>query len=276
MNTNLKQRIQVAVPGVALLLGLILFAGTFGAVIISAVISVMMIYEFSRIVFSLPDQKEKRNLLMGLSWLLSFSIFWIPSTEFGLLVTFFLILTTYFLYTSERFNGEELRAHFQEFMAAFFGLFYLGFLTTFLIGLRQASQGKHWTVLFFFLVWAMDTGGYFAGLKFGKKKLFPHISPKKTWEGWYGGVLAAVLVTVLYKLIFFKSLSWFAVFAVPCLIAVVEPIGDLAESFLKRAYDKKDSGQLLPGHGGFLDRFDGVVLSLPVMYAATRIFGVLD
>ncbi|RYZ66986.1 MAG: hypothetical protein EOP09_11785, partial [Proteobacteria bacterium] len=161
MNSNLKQRIQVAVPGVLVLLGLILFAGTFGAVIISAVISVLMIYEFSGIVFSLADRTEKRNLLMGLAWFLSFSIFWVPSTEFGILVAFFLLLTTYFLYTSERFHAEELRTHFIEFMASFFGLFYLGFLPTFLIGLRQSAQGKHWTVLFFLLVWAMDTGGYF-------------------------------------------------------------------------------------------------------------------
>ena len=92
-------------------------------------------------------------------------------------------------------------------------------------------------------------------------------------EGAAGGLAAALVVVFIYKLAFFRAMPWGAAFFIPLLVGAVSQVGDLCESFMKRAFDKKDSGSLLPGHGGFLDRFDGIVFSLPVMYASIRIFG---
>jgi phosphatidate cytidylyltransferase len=276
MESNLKSRIKVAIPGAAVFLLLIIFGGAFGAVIISAVLSALMLWEFGHIVFELPDALEKRRFLVGLGWFIPFATFLLPSAENPLLLISFFLFMFYFLYTAERFSGDEMKRHYAEMMAAFFGVFYLSFLMTYLVDLRQVAQGKHWTLLFFFVIWATDIGAYFVGLRYGRRKLYPHISPKKTWEGFFGGIGLALIVTISYKLIFFKSLSWGAVILVPPVMGVVGGVGDLAESFLKRAYGKKDSSQLLSGHGGFLDRFDSVVLGLPVMFALTRIFGVFE
>jgi phosphatidate cytidylyltransferase len=118
--------------------------------------------------------------------------------------------------------------------------------------------------LLIFLIWAADTGAYFAGKNFGRHKLAPSISPGKTWEGWAGGALLTLAV------------GWVAGYFVPDVplghrlvaagvVAVFGPLGDLAESMLKRSAGVKDSGTFLPGHGGLLDRFDAFLLVLPVL-----------
>lgn len=276
IESNLKSRIKVAVPGAFVFFILVFFMGQFGAVLITAILSSLMLWEFGSIVFENEDFSEKRMIIAGMGWLLPFISFWLPSIEFSMLTIYFIALLIYFLYTAERFNGEFLKKHFQELTLALFGVFYISFLMNYLIDLRGVAKGQHWTFLFFLIIWSLDSGAYFVGLKYGKNKLYPHLSPKKSWEGFFGGMGVAIIVTLIYKLIFFKALSLFAVVFVPLILGVFGPIGDLAESFLKRAYDKKDSGTLLFGHGGFLDRFDSVVLGVPVMYALTRIFGVLE
>ena len=272
MTPELKKRIQTAALGVTVLVLLLVFGGGIGAVLVASVLSIAMLYEFTGITLSLPDQREKRFVILGCAWLLQVMNFWMVGAQLELLCFFFLGMTAYFLFTAEKYNGEELKQHYRELMSTVFGFVYLAFLPTYLVSIRSSGYGMHWTLLFFFIVWANDIGAYFAGKKFGKRKLYPHISPKKTWEGAYGGLAASVAISVLYKVIFFKQFSWFGAFAVPTLLSVVSPVGDLAESFLKRAFDKKDSSSILPGHGGFLDRFDSVVFSLPVMYVLSRLF----
>jgi phosphatidate cytidylyltransferase len=128
-------------------------------------------------------------------------------------------------------------------------------------------------LLFLITVWAGDTGAYSLGSRYGKRKLYPVISPKKTVEGAIGGIGSGFVIALIYKLLLFRSLSWGGAIFIPVLIGAVSQVGDLCESFFKRAFDRKDSGSILPGHGGFLDRFDGVVFSLPIMYGCMRIFG---
>lgn len=275
MTPELKKRIQTAVLGVAVFLLLLTVGGPIGAVFVAAVLSVATLWEFAEITYGLPDKKEKRFLLLGGAWMLQFLGFWMTGAEFALLMISFLAFTSYYLFTADRYRDEELKRHYQELMYTLFGFVYLGFLWVYLPALRQAAYGLHWTLLFFFNVWAADSGAYFAGLKYGRRKLYEAISPKKSWEGVYGGVAAALVVTIAYKLVFFRQLSWLGAVFVPVAITSVSIVGDLAESFLKRAFSVKDSSQLLPGHGGFLDRFDGVVFSLPIMYALTRIFGAI-
>jgi phosphatidate cytidylyltransferase len=121
------------------------------------------------------------------------------------------------------------------------------------------------------ILWASDTGAYFAGTFFGKHKLFERISPKKSWEGFWGG--AALAITMTYVLtLYFHSLTLVDWLIVGLLIIIGGTFGDLVESLLKRSIEIKDSGTSLPGHGGFLDRFDGLFISAPFIVAYLEIF----
>jgi phosphatidate cytidylyltransferase len=121
------------------------------------------------------------------------------------------------------------------------------------------------------ILWASDTGAYFAGTRFGKRKLFERISPKKSWEGFIGGAVLA-MIFVFGLSYFLHSLSVQQWVIVGILIIVGGTFGDLIESLLKRSIEIKDSGDSLPGHGGFLDRFDGLLISAPFIAAYLEIF----
>lgn len=272
-SSELSSRIRTGAVGGAFLVALIFFGGLFGIYLVTAVLALGMVHEFCEMTFNMQDRQEKRYLLLLLGWLVIALDLFAPRSEFALLIFCFLGLFAYFLFSAERHADERLGAHFRELMFAVFGLVYLVFIPLFLPRIREGASGLHWTVLFFLIVWAGDSGAYFAGMKYGKRKLYPKISPKKTVEGALGGLAAGLAVCVLYRLIFFKEMSFGAVVILPLLVGAVAQVGDLCESFLKRAFDRKDSGSVLPGHGGFLDRFDGVVFALPVMYAGIRIFG---
>ncbi len=118
---------------------------------------------------------------------------------------------------------------------------------------------------FFVLLWLNDTGAYVFGRLFGKHKLFPRISPKKTWEGTIGGAISTAIGAALLSVYYpqFSIITWI-VFAV--IIAVCASYGDLVESLYKRSMKVKDSSNILPGHGGILDRFDGVLLASPMVF----------
>ncbi len=112
------------------------------------------------------------------------------------------------------------------------------------------------------MTWANDTGAYLVGSKYGKNKLFARISPKKTWEGTLGGVAVTLLFALLYGY-FFRELTISNWLVLGLIVSIFGSIGDLVESMLKRSLDIKDSGSLLPGHGGFLDRFDAFIFLIP-------------
>jgi phosphatidate cytidylyltransferase len=129
------------------------------------------------------------------------------------------------------------------------------------------SQEKALVLLLLFYIWAADIGAYFSGRRFGRKKLCPEVSPKKTFEGVYGGILLSQIVAILYVVFAVQGpkINDFLVFCFLALVvSLVSVIGDLFESVLKRMNNQKDSGSLLPGHGGLLDRIDSLTVSAPM------------
>lgn len=118
---------------------------------------------------------------------------------------------------------------------------------------------------FLFLIWSFDTLAYVFGVSFGKHRLFERISPKKSWEGFIGGLISNIGMAYVLSLLF-KDLTFFQWGALSILVSVFGTYGDLVESSFKRNIDEKDSGSLLPGHGGVLDRFDAVIFTLPLFY----------
>ena len=132
--------------------------------------------------------------------------------------------------------------------------------------LREESlSGLIAIMILFACVWGSDIFAYFAGRLIGGPKLAPQISPKKTWAGFIGGLGGALLLTSLFVYFAGYSVSSLLILAV-CLLAIVSQLGDLAESMLKRRFDVKDSGNLIPGHGGVLDRIDGLIFAAPMLW----------
>jgi phosphatidate cytidylyltransferase len=148
----------------------------------------------------------------------------------------------------------------------FFGLIYIPLLLSFLVLMRQSAHGPLW-VFFLLLVIAWgDTGALYTGTYFGRHKLWPSVSPKKTIEGALGGLAANLAFGWLFKLLFFNSLAGLTCTLTALCAGLVGQIGDLFESQFKRASGVKDSSDLLPGHGGILDRIDALLFAAPVAY----------
>ena len=131
---------------------------------------------------------------------------------------------------------------------------------------HAAEYSFHLPLSFMLMLWANDTGAYLFGSKFGKTRLFERHSPKKSWEGFFGGMFTSLVVAYVLSL-FFTELPVWAWGGMAILISSFGTLGDLVESILKRSLNAKDSGNILPGHGGFLDRFDGLLIAAPVVYA---------
>ncbi len=153
---------------------------------------------------------------------------------------------------------------------AFFGLFYVGFLLGHILLFKNLENGTYILWLVFIISFATDTFAYVCGVNFGKHKLCPEISPKKSVEGAIGGVVGSVLATVIYgyfmnnygylnfHLSFYITLSF--------ITSIISQFGDLTASLIKRTFGVKDYGNILPGHGGVLDRFDSIIFATPVVY----------
>lgn len=157
------------------------------------------------------------------------------------------------------------------------GVFYIVFLGGFLVSMRmgfESAPGLSTKLLgFFFLVtMGSDIGAYFAGKNLGKHKMAPEISPGKTWEGFAGGVILAAGLAALSTFMFFGELPYYASVPLGVAMALLGVAGDLAESAMKRGAKTKDAANILPGHGGFLDRMDSLLLSAPVVYFFARFF----
>lgn len=185
---------------------------------------------------------------------------------------FLLIPTTSLIYFIKLYKKDEKKP-FTNIAFTFLGIFYVA-LPFSLLSVAAFSTGSYSyqiVIGIFLILWASDTGAYFAGIQFGKRKLFERVSPKKSWEGSVGGALLSLAFAFGISHFFTDLLLWH--WLVISVITVISgTYGDLVESLFKRSMDIKDSGKKLPGHGGFLDRFDGLLLSIPFIIFFLKIF----
>lgn len=150
------------------------------------------------------------------------------------------------------------------------GAVYVGVLGSHLVSLRLLEDGRAWVLVMVFTTFATDTGAYFVGRAFGRRKLAPRVSPGKTVAGASGGLVAAAIVAPLLSRILDLDQSLPPMAALGAVVAVAGEIGDLGESLLKRSLGVKDMGHLFPGHGGVLDRLDSILFAAPVVYYLAR------
>jgi phosphatidate cytidylyltransferase len=158
-----------------------------------------------------------------------------------------------------------------------FGVLYVIFLGGFLVSMRvgfETFPGLSSKLLgfFFLVVMGSDVGAYYIGKNFGKHKPLPKISPNKTWEGFVGGVLLAVGFAAISTLLFFPELPYIVSIPLAIVMSAVGVIGDLAESAMKRGAGAKDAANILPGHGGLLDRLDSLLFNAPILYYFARFY----
>lgn len=160
---------------------------------------------------------------------------------------------------------------------AFFGFFYTTFMFSHVYLIRSLSYGIYTVWLPFLCAWLSDTGAYFAGITLGKHKLTPVLSPKKTVEGAVGGVLLSTVVTGIYGFVISKYFYTFSEinFTLFCILigfigSIFAQLGDLTASSIKRRFNVKDYGNLIPGHGGILDRFDSIIFTSAIVYIACK------
>lgn len=156
--------------------------------------------------------------------------------------------------------------------SALFGALYVGFLLTYAVALRRDADGPSLIFALCVTVWAGDSAAYYVGRSVGKHKLFERVSPKKTWEGAAANVVASVLALAIARWTFYKALRPLDVVVLGLAISVVGQLGDLFESVLKRGAGVKDSSNILPGHGGMLDRIDSLLFAGPVIYYYHAVF----
>jgi phosphatidate cytidylyltransferase len=163
------------------------------------------------------------------------------------------------------FRSDDLRRAIERLGLSLLGVLYVGFFMAHVVLLRSGSDGWRWVLFTVFTAMGSDSGGYFTGRALGRHRLAPAISPGKTVEGALGAVAGAMLIATVARLILFPGLGAGEALGLAVAISVLAQFGDLVESALKRAFGAKDSGWIIPGHGGILDRLDSLLF--PVVFA---------
>lgn len=162
--------------------------------------------------------------------------------------------------------GRELKSGLLGTAVIAFGVFYVAWLLGHLILIRQLTDGSFLIFFLFLVTWANDTAAYYVGTFIGRHQMAPRISPRKTWEGAVGGLVGSIAAAFACRAWFLDSLGATDTAALGLLAGIAAPLGDLCESVLKRSADVKDSGGIIPGHGGVLDRVDSLIFTAPVLY----------
>ncbi|MCF7618840.1 phosphatidate cytidylyltransferase [Bacillus sonorensis] len=263
---QMKQRILTGVLAAAIFLPLVI-VGRLPFTLLVYAMGILALFELLRM------KGMKLLSAPGIISLLLLGILLCPS-QFGGTVDFaitkgeivflaVLLLLAYTVLSKNSFSFDE---------AAFAALaaIYIGFGFYYFIEIRNI--GLSYVFFAIGVVWSTDSGAYFIGKALGKRKLWPEISPNKTIEGFWGGIFTAVVFSAVYQAATGFPHSYLFVLLITVLLSIVGQIGDLAESAFKRHYHVKDSGRILPGHGGMLDRFDSFLFVMPVLYFLLVLF----
>lgn len=267
--SNLASRLATAAVGVPALLALLYLGPAWGFYILIAAAGCVGAFEL----FAMTHPTDRVAQVIGVATCLAASVCVYFLNRNALVMLTLLLIAPLVGMLLVLWRLGDIKTTALRVMAGSFGPLYVGGCLTTLALLRKDQpgfDGPGYVVLALGLAWASDTGGYFAGRYLGKRKLYEAVSPKKTVEGALGGLLGATLVAVVAHFWFLRSLPLVHAIVLAVAGASLGQLGDLGESLLKRSTGVKDSGAILPGHGGILDRVDALMITSTVVYLYTR------
>jgi phosphatidate cytidylyltransferase len=267
---NLK-RIIVAIVAIPVIL-IATYLGGYYFLSFVTIISLFSFYEFSLLA---KNKGARTNLLFGEIIIL---LFLVNQFKSFIDATTLIILSLLSLLTFELFRNKG--SAILNLGVTFLGIFYIGIFSASLIALREFYTivgdfyyyGSYLVISVFISTWIGDSAAYYGGTALGKHKLFPRVSPNKSWEGAIFGFIFSVLTLILAWFAVLDFLSLFNAIVIGIIIGIAGQIGDLVESLFKRDSAVKDSSLFIPGHGGFFDRFDSLLFSTPVIWMYLKYF----
>ncbi|MCM3632002.1 MULTISPECIES: phosphatidate cytidylyltransferase [Paenibacillus] len=256
----MKQRLVTGVLAGALFLGLMILGGHYYAALI-IVMAIIAMFEFSRMNHLSWNNPLHIAALLGLLALVipfeSYGVSWIQDTAIIWLLMFVLLALTVLTKNKVTINEAAL---------TFLGTVYLGIGFAAMIDVRLMEEyALWWSFIAFCSIWASDIGAYFFGRAFGKRKLWPLISPNKTIEGAIGGIISSIIVAILFAVIAPDFIELWRAIVLGLVAAIAGQLGDLMQSAYKRVRGIKDMSNLLPGHGGIIDRTDSWIIVFPIL-----------
>ena len=264
-------RLIAALVGIAIVIPTLIFGGVLGVQILTAVIVAIGMNEYVTIALGKDAFGGVRLWMVLLSFLVWYGFVFVPlhATSFLLGASILLFLSSLFLFPTNEHGAKGLYR-----LGA--GLLYIPMLSSYIVSLRSISStsdiGLVWIFLLLTITWCGDTGAYFAGRFLGKRKLFERVSPKKTIEGALGGYVMALVGASVVKYLSLPEVSWLHLALCTICINTTGILGDLIESMLKREAGVKDSGNIMPGHGGILDRVDSLLFTAPTAWLYATLF----
>ena len=266
----LKQRVITAVIGIPLLMAVIWFGEPWFTLAI-AIWGMLAVFEFYRLVAA---SAVSPLIYFGLIWTLLFIL--VPHFDYEI-ATAPLVASTVVLPLIWLLLRPQKATAFTRWAWTIAGIFYVGWLLSYLVALRNIDPvnlevGRNWVFFTLFTTFGSDTAAFFVGRAFGKHHLAPSISPSKTREGAVGGVFGAIAVSLGVVALFDLPLGYGQAVLLGFLVSIFGQLGDLVESMFKRNVGVKESGKLLPGHGGLLDRMDSVVFAGVTVYYYVLLF----
>ncbi len=233
--------------------------------VVSALISLCGLYELYRV---LKIERTSLGIVGYMTAASYYGLVWFDGHRYVTLMAIaaLMVLMSIYVFTFPKYQTEAVAV-------AFFGVFYVAVMLSYLYQVRAMADGKYLVWLIFLSSWGSDTSAYCVGRLFGRHKMAPVLSPKKTVEGALGGVIGSALLGLGFASLFGANMMEVRNAQVACagacaIAAVISQIGDLAASAIKRNHNIKDYGHLIPGHGGILDRFDSTLFTAPAIYFA--------
>ena len=268
----LKQRVLTAVWFVSLFLVVIFTGGELGLTILITVFGVLAAFEFYRVT---RRTKSPPFIRFGMVWTAFFIVsrnseilariepYFDPNLITPILIAAAIILPMFGLLWRNQKQGS-----FTSWAWTVVGTIYIGWLLGHLVAIRSLENGLNWVLFTFFITWISDTVAFFVGKRFGRHQLASTISPKKTWEGTFGAIGGAIAISIPFftDTPFHLPITWWQAIILAVLVSIFGQLGDLIESLLKRDMGVKDSGGIMLGHGGILDRMDSLIFAGAIVY----------
>jgi phosphatidate cytidylyltransferase len=272
----LNDRLAIAIPLITVAVWVVWLGGPVYTVCLVGMFA-LAAREYVRIFRAAGNRPAEWLLVASVGLILLTRAFW-PAEEIGWVLAFSAVAALlWHLWEYEKGHN----ASGTDFAITLGGIFYLGWMGSYFVVLRAMPDGLWWTAVLLGGVWLADSAAYIFGRWLGRHKLAARLSPKKTWEGFVGGIVGGAFFSALLAMVWHLGagpqslVNWHTGAVLGALVGLVGPIGDLGISMLKRQTGLKDSGELLAGHGGVLDRIDSWLVALPVGYYVVLLLQIL-